>query len=169
MTANMHSFTGNSTAVFHSSPKRTGLTVSLHFSMSRYWGRVASHCWMNRYRHRASLLLWMHAYFLALGVQSKKYAMHFCALNWTEISIFSHWGQWNLIEYLWKSFCDAMFGLQCWKLCACLWKQTSLEEEESKRECMNDGVGQYDRVHHASFSTEDLLCQPVRARERREI
>ncbi len=30
---------------------------------------------------------------------------------------------------------------------------------------MNDGVRQYDSVHHASFSKEDLLCQLVRARE----
>lgn len=30
---------------------------------------------------------------------------------------------------------------------------------------MNDGGGQDDSVHHASLSTEALLCQPVRERK----
>lgn len=40
-----------------------------------------------------------------------------------------------------------------------------LRREDSKKECINDGVGQYDSVHHASLSTEGLLFQRVKARE----
>lgn len=42
---------------------------------------------------------------------------------------------------------------------------TRLEGEAAKKEGMNDGVGQCDSVHHASLSTEALLCQRVRGRE----
>lgn len=121
--------------------------VSLDFSMSRYWGLS----WLGE--QICQMLLWMCAYFTEI------HDTVLCATKWTEVSISSHRGQWNLIKYLWRSYCEAHTAES--RECACVDRAAQRRREQNK-ECMNDGGGQYDSVHHASFSTAALLCQAER-------
>jgi len=98
---------------------------------------------------------------------SKKAELHtewLLVAEWIDaatVSISSQWGcWWKLIKSKFRSFCESGFGLQRWT--STLVKTAQSHWGKSKTECINDGVGQCDSVHHASLSSEERPCHPVR-------